>query len=133
MYHFFPDVYEAQHTKMISLAPIDHGHIDDWLFTIESTRYIVTLPMPLVILTIWPLKCECMMSIFNCEKPIFHLVMINLRLFWYVVPHWHLEKKMVFCFKNCSDLLWEKIVLKVSNMPIKLDTLQNQRDKLYKK
>ena len=31
-------------------------------------------------------------------------------------PHWHLYQipymhKMVFCYQNCSDLLWEKFVL----------------------
>ena len=34
---------------MISLAPIDHGQMENWLFAIESTRHTVTLPMPLAI------------------------------------------------------------------------------------
>ena len=43
------DVNEAQHTKTISLAPIDFGQMENWLFAIESTRHTVTLPMPLAI------------------------------------------------------------------------------------
>ena len=46
---FITDVNEAQHTKTISLAPIDFGQMENWLFAIESTRHTVTLPMPLAI------------------------------------------------------------------------------------
>ena len=46
---FITDVNEAQHTKTISLAPIDHGQMEIWLFAIESTRHTVTLPMHLAI------------------------------------------------------------------------------------
>ena len=46
---FITDVNEAQHTKTISLAPIDHGQMENCFFTIESTCHMVTLPMPLVI------------------------------------------------------------------------------------
>ena len=45
---FITDVNEA-HTKTISLAPIDIGQMENWLFAIESTRHTVTLPMPLAI------------------------------------------------------------------------------------
>jgi hypothetical protein len=48
-YTFFPGVNKAQHTKVISLAPIDHGQMENCFFTIESTRHMVTLPVPLVI------------------------------------------------------------------------------------
>ena len=47
--HYITDVNEAQHTKTISLAPIDFGQMENWLFAIESTRHTVTLPMPLAI------------------------------------------------------------------------------------
>ena len=49
LYFFITDVNEAQHTKTISLAPIDFGQMENWLFAIESTRHTVTLPMPLAI------------------------------------------------------------------------------------
>ena len=49
LYFFITDVNEAQHTKTISLAPIDFGQMENWLFAIESTRHTVTLPMHLAI------------------------------------------------------------------------------------
>ena len=41
-------------------------------------------------------------------------------------------KKMVFCYQNCSDLLWEKIVLVIEkyfwNSRLKAENLQNFSD-----
>ena len=47
-YFFFPDVKETG-IKTISLAPIDIGQMEKWLFAIESTRHTITLPMSLAI------------------------------------------------------------------------------------
>ena len=44
----------------------------------------------------------------------------------------HSEPEMVFCYQNCSDLLWEKIVLVIEknfwNSRLKAENLQNFRD-----
>ena len=52
-------------------------------------------------------------------------------LFWYLdwfFSSWN-EEEMVFCYQNCSDLLWEKIVLVIEknfwNSRLKAENFQN--------
>ena len=51
------------------------------------------------------------------------------KLFWYALRKKCSKLEMVFCYQNCSDLLWEKIVLLIEknfwNSRLKAENLQN--------
>ena len=65
-------------------------------------------------------------------QPTFHLI-INESTRWSNFSN-TFNQKMVFCYKNCSDLLWEKIVLVIEknfwNSRLKAEKLQNVWDHL---
>ena len=60
----------------------------------------------------------------------------KIRCFCYIQTAWKLSiiLEMVFCYQNCSDLLWEKIVLVIEknfwNSRLKVENLQNFWDHL---